>query len=199
MAINALLIRLVPGWITPNTLTIIRILGSLLLLALGFFSISFSWLILLMLVLILSDAFDGWLARGRGQITALGAYLDPIADKLFALVVVIVLWSRGLVDMRILAAAILVDLHVWLLPVLVWRRRIRLKLKLWPPPMVTANAWGKAKTGVLSAGMGVVILGAWLEYPAIGDLGVILIFIAILLGLAASLGYLSAWKKGAYL
>ncbi len=31
-----------------------------------------------------SDALDGWLARHRGQATALGFYLDPIADKLLA-------------------------------------------------------------------------------------------------------------------
>jgi len=30
----------------------------------------------------ISDGLDGWLARGLNQRTALGAYLDPIADKL---------------------------------------------------------------------------------------------------------------------
>lgn len=33
----------------------------------------------------LSDALDGYLARKRGEITALGSYIDPIADKLLLL------------------------------------------------------------------------------------------------------------------
>ncbi len=196
---NALLIKLVPNWITPNTLTSARLLGSLVLLGLGFSDISLGWLILLMAALIMSDAFDGWLARGRGQVTALGAYLDPMADKLFAFVVAVVLWSRGLVDLKLLILALLVDLHVWLLPFLIWRRRVRLKLKLWPPPLVTANAWGKFKTGVLSAAMGFIILGAYLDSAIISEIGLAGIIASIFLGLMASLGYMSAWSKGAYL
>ena len=196
---NKFFIKLVPDWITPNTLTSGRLLGSLLLLALGFSSISLGWLILLMALLILSDAFDGWLARGRNQVTSLGAYLDPMADKVFALVVAIVLWHRGLVDIRLLLLALVVDLHVWLLPIMVWRRRVKLKLKLWPPPLVTANIWGKAKTAALSAGMGLVILGAYLQREIINDIGIALIIIAICLGLAASMRYLAAWRNGAYL
>ena len=34
------------------------------------------------LVMALSDAFDGYLARTKKQITQLGAFLDPVADKL---------------------------------------------------------------------------------------------------------------------
>ncbi|MCL1864470.1 MAG: CDP-alcohol phosphatidyltransferase family protein [Spirochaetes bacterium] len=34
------------------------------------------------IIIILSDAFDGFLARAFNQITKLGQYLDPIADKI---------------------------------------------------------------------------------------------------------------------
>jgi len=38
--------------------------------------------ILLFLVMAVSDGVDGYLARRKNQITKLGAFLDPIADKL---------------------------------------------------------------------------------------------------------------------
>src|SRR4030043_1333728 len=38
--------------------------------------------ILLFLIMAVSDGVDGYLARRKNQITKLGAFLDPIADKL---------------------------------------------------------------------------------------------------------------------
>src|SRR5271170_2332003 len=43
----------------------------------------------------LSDVLDGWIARRRGQVTRLGGMLDPIADRTFVLVVVMVYLARG--------------------------------------------------------------------------------------------------------
>lgn len=34
-----------------------------------------------------TDILDGWLARRRGEVTAVGAVVDPVADKVFALTV----------------------------------------------------------------------------------------------------------------
>jgi len=65
----------------PNQLTFLR------LAFLPFFVIAIHYehfeLALGILVLAgVSDGLDGWLARSLNQKTALGAYLDPIADKL---------------------------------------------------------------------------------------------------------------------
>jgi CDP-diacylglycerol---glycerol-3-phosphate 3-phosphatidyltransferase len=38
-----------------------------------------------------TDQLDGWLARRRGRSTALGSLLDPVADKILVLAVLIVL------------------------------------------------------------------------------------------------------------
>jgi len=39
----------------------------------------------------ITDGLDGYLARRRGQITRLGIALDPIADKIFAIILVVCL------------------------------------------------------------------------------------------------------------
>jgi cardiolipin synthase len=48
------------------------------------------------LLIALTDALDGFLARRRGEVTALGAVLDPLADKSLLLSAVIVLTRPGL-------------------------------------------------------------------------------------------------------
>ena len=68
-------------WTVPNQITFLR-LGFL-----PFFLILVSyeryrWALLVLVVAGLSDGIDGLLARKLNQRSALGAYLDPIADKL---------------------------------------------------------------------------------------------------------------------
>jgi cardiolipin synthase len=46
----------------------------------------------------LTDAFDGWYARKFGTITRLGAFLDPVADKLMVCAALIVLLALDRVD-----------------------------------------------------------------------------------------------------
>ncbi len=45
-----------------------------------------------------TDWFDGWLARKLGQMTAFGAFLDPVADKLMVAAALVVLLKLGRVD-----------------------------------------------------------------------------------------------------
>ena len=50
-------------------------------------------------VMAVSDAFDGFLARKKKQITQLGAFLDPMADKLLMTSACLLLYSnRGHID-----------------------------------------------------------------------------------------------------
>jgi cardiolipin synthase len=68
-------------WTVPNQITLLR-LGFL-----PFFLILISyehyrWALLVLVLAGLSDAVDGLLARRLHQQSSLGAYLDPIADKL---------------------------------------------------------------------------------------------------------------------
>jgi CDP-diacylglycerol--glycerol-3-phosphate 3-phosphatidyltransferase/cardiolipin synthase len=46
----------------------------------------------------ITDGIDGWLARKLGQMTAFGAFLDPVADKLMVAAALVVLLKLGRVD-----------------------------------------------------------------------------------------------------
>ncbi len=65
----------------PNLLTLIRVLLIPLFVILIINKL-FSWALVTFAVAGITDAVDGLIARVTGQRTELGAYLDPIADKL---------------------------------------------------------------------------------------------------------------------
>ena len=65
----------------PNQLTFLR-LGFLPFFVILLFYKRFSWALAILVLAALTDGLDGLLARSLNQKTALGAFLDPIADKL---------------------------------------------------------------------------------------------------------------------
>jgi len=65
----------------PNQLTFLR-LGFLPFFIVLLIYERFAWALLILVLAALTDAMDGLLARSLDQKTSLGAYLDPIADKL---------------------------------------------------------------------------------------------------------------------
>jgi cardiolipin synthase (CMP-forming) len=68
-------------WTVPNQITFLR-LGFLPVFLILISYEEYRWALLVLVVAGLSDGIDGLLARKLNQRSALGAYLDPIADKL---------------------------------------------------------------------------------------------------------------------
>jgi cardiolipin synthase len=68
-------------WTVPNQITFLR-LGFLPFFLILISYEEYKWALLVLVVAGLSDAIDGILARQLNQRSSLGAYLDPIADKL---------------------------------------------------------------------------------------------------------------------
>jgi len=68
-------------WTVPNQITLLR-LGFLPVFLTLISYERYKWALLVLVVAGLTDLFDGWLARRLNQRSSLGAYLDPIADKL---------------------------------------------------------------------------------------------------------------------
>jgi len=68
-------------WTVPNQITFLR-LGILPFFLILVLYEEYRWALLVLVIAAGSDAVDGLLARTLHQKSALGAYLDPIADKL---------------------------------------------------------------------------------------------------------------------
>lgn len=75
-------------WTLPNILSFIRLLlvpATAVLIA----QREIMWAFACFLVACLTDLLDGYLARSNGEVTKLGSVLDPLADKLMAMAVLI--------------------------------------------------------------------------------------------------------------
>ena len=68
-------------WTVPNQITLLR-LGFLPLFLILIVYEHYRWALLILVLAGLSDGIDGLLARKLDQKSSIGAYLDPIADKL---------------------------------------------------------------------------------------------------------------------
>ena len=85
----------------PNLLTILRIIfASLIALILIFFDSKMAYFTSLILFSLagVTDYFDGWIARKKGQISDLGRMLDPIADKILVISTFIILMSNNVIE-----------------------------------------------------------------------------------------------------
>lgn len=167
----------------PNLVSFIRLLGVP----------AFCWLIVqshdlaavaLLALFGATDWVDGYLARKLSQRSALGAKLDPIADRLYILVAVFALLVRGIVPIGFVVVLFARDVMLLLLVPLLRRHG----LVALPVTMV-----GKAATMLLLFALPLILLGAsasfgwvwahWLGWM-LGVLGAILYW-------TAGLGYLA--------
>src|SRR3954468_9930901 len=85
-----------------NVLTFARILMIPLVVVL--FYLPYSWsspaAATVFIAAAITDSLDGYLARKLGQISALGAFLDPVADKLMVATALILLVSHEPLQLR---------------------------------------------------------------------------------------------------
>src|SRR4028118_2421674 len=95
----------------PNLLTLSRIFAVPILVFLLWRPAPLDYAITFVLYCIvgITDYFDGYLARAQGQISRLGQFLDPIADKIMVAAVIVMLLASGRANGE---PPIIPDLHV---------------------------------------------------------------------------------------
>ena len=138
-------------WTLPNLLGLFRLAATPVLVALILLAFPGSGLLAFVLFVpaALSDLFDGWLARARGQVTTLGAFLDLTADKVLVAAVLMALAEAGLA-----AAWIVIVIVVRELVVAGVRQLAAANAQL----LVASEGLGKAKTVVTLVAIGALLL-----------------------------------------
>ena len=81
----------------PNIVSIVRLAGVPLFLWLILVPEADAWALVVLMLSGISDYLDGYLARRLNQTSALGAILDPVADRLYILSTVVGLAARGII------------------------------------------------------------------------------------------------------
>ena len=132
----------------------------------------------------LSDTVDGYIARNQKQVTVLGKFLDPLADKL-------------LISAALVALVELKQLSSWVAMVIIAREFAVSGLRLIAAAenrIIEASVMGKVKTVFQVAAVIAVILNIPIK---IGDksLGWILMAIAVIVTIISGIDYFIRAKK----
>ena len=136
---------------------------------LGNSGINLVYLILFVFFLIASytDHLDGYLARKNNQVTALGKFLDPVADKLLINSMVIFLTAPTVFASYIPGAENVATFSVWCAIILVARDIVVDALRFIAAEkgvVIAANIFGKMKTVLEMIAICFVLLNGWPFY-----------------------------------
>lgn len=102
-------------WTVPNLLSVLRLAGVPLFLWLVLVPEADAWALALLMVSGFTDFLDGYLARKLNQFSQLGQVLDPVADRLYILAVVVGLALRDIIPWWVAILLPLRDLLLWVL------------------------------------------------------------------------------------
>lgn len=124
-----------------------------------------------------TDFLDGALARTRGLVTELGAFIDPLADKLLVGAALLALGTDYLV-IQIILVSVFLELIAMFVGAVYWRRT---------GGVVRSNVFGKLKMILLSLGLSLFLLGRVLGSDGVVGAAVLILWCALGFAVASAL------------
>jgi CDP-diacylglycerol---glycerol-3-phosphate 3-phosphatidyltransferase len=179
-------------WNLPNTLTWLRIAAIPLIVLL--FYVPYHWSDpaagLLFAAAGITDSLDGYFARRLGQTSRLGAFLDPVADKLVVAVALVLLISKDTRALIVLTAAVIIGREITISALREWMAEIGARRK------VAVSQLGKIKTVLQIVGLSMMLYRMPLLSIPIYRVGVVLTELAAAATLFSMVAYLrAAWPE----
>lgn len=163
----------------PTILTLLRIASIpviVIIFYLPFESARF-WCAAIFIGASLTDWFDGYLARKLNLQTAFGEFLDPVADKLMVVIILVLIVQGDPAIYIAIPAAIIIGREVSVASLREWMAEIgsRAKIKV---------SWlGKCKTGFQMSAIVCLLYNQDLYGVPVREIGLITIYIASILTL----------------
>lgn len=176
----------------PNSLTLLRI--AMIPIFVLVFYMPFSWNYQLACAIFtlaaLTDMLDGYLARRLDQTSKLGAFLDPVADKLMVAVVLVLLVEDDPSIFLSLPAAVIIGREITVSALREWMAELGQRSK------VAVSVYGKIKTIAQMVALILLIYRDPINDIPIYFIGMVLLYIAAALTLISMYQYLLlAWPK----
>lgn len=132
----------------------------------------------------LTDWLDGYLARRRDQVTALGQVLDPLADKLLISATLISLVQLGLASAWLVGVIIGREIAVTALRNVAYSRGLAMP----------ASGMGKFKMASQVTAILLLILG-WERWPLLLSLGQAALWVVLLTAVVSGLDYYRGFQR----
>ncbi len=178
------------SWTLPNLLTWVRI-AAIPLVVVAFY-LHVSWADpatgLIFAAAGVTDSLDGYLARRLGQTSRLGAFLDPVADKLIVATALVLLVSRDPKPLVVLTAAVIIGREIAISALREWMAEVGQRRK------VAVSLLGKYKTVFQIVGLAMMLYRHDLIGLPTYEIGLALTVLAAVLTLVSMVSYLrAAW------
>ena len=181
-----------PIYNIPNLLTVLRIL--LIPVFVVLFYVTTAWAreaaTAVFVLAAITDWLDGYLARRMQLVSPLGAFLDPVADKLMvATALVLLVQSDPRISMAV-AAAVIIGREIAISALREWMAEIGNRTK------VAVSEIGKFKTAAQMVAISLLIYRDDLWGLPVYTIGLVLLYVAVILTLWSMTLYLkAAWPS----
>ncbi|MEE9384829.1 MAG: CDP-diacylglycerol--glycerol-3-phosphate 3-phosphatidyltransferase [Nannocystaceae bacterium] len=148
------------------------------------------WAFLLFLAASTLDLVDGWLARRRNLVTFFGKFMDPLADKMLVMALLVYLCTEGRIAPWVVVALLGREFYMSGLRTLALGEGVE----------IVADAGGKAKTVFQMVGVSLILLhdsyrgpfGYTVNYHAVG---VVLLDVSLFLSLLSAYAYTRGFMR----
>ncbi len=180
----------------PNSLTLLRII--LIPVFIVFFYLETRWsnsvAALIFLLAAITDFLDGYLARKLNQLSAFGAFLDPVADKLIVAVALVLLVDQNPTPYASiwmsLAAMTIIGREITISALREWMAEIGARKS------IAVSIIGKVKTTAQMSAILLLIYGDPIFSFSSIEIGFVLLYLSVILTLWSMVDYLlAAWPK----